>query len=145
MLKLTRLGQGNKDGYIEVRANRDRLWPAGSPRIDDRGTVYFSDATHGGVYRVAPGRKPPTLISKEARKAVGGIALTEDRGLVVTGPSVALWYEGGQTTDILKTYPGKLTKTFNDLAVDQLGSIFVGSVNGLDTVTNGIPDTDPAT
>jgi sugar lactone lactonase YvrE len=114
-----------------------------APRIDDRGTVYFSDATRGGVYRVAPGGKPQTVISKEARKGVGGIALTEDGGLVVTGPSVALWYEGGQTTDILKTYPGKLTKTFNDLAVDQLGSIFVGSVNGLDTVTNGIPDTDP--
>src|SRR5271169_5552308 len=115
-----------------------------APRIDDRGTVYFSDTTRGGVYRVAPGGQPETLISKEARKGVGGIALTADGGLVVTGPSVAVWYEGGRTTDILKTYPGKLTKTFNDLTVDGQGSIFVGSVNGRETVRpDGIPDTDP--
>ncbi len=115
-----------------------------APRIDDRGTVYFSDTTRGGVYRVAPGGQPETLISKQARKGVGGIALTEDGGLVVTGPSVAVWYEGGPATDILKTYPGKLTKTFNDLTVDAQGSVFVGSVNGRETVRpDGIPDTDP--
>jgi xylono-1,5-lactonase len=115
-----------------------------APRMDDRGNVYFSDFTRGGVYRVAPEGQPETLISKEARKGVGGIALTEDGGLVVTGPSVAVWYEGGRTTDVLKTYPGKLTKMFNDLTVDEQGSIYVGSVNVRETVgPDGIPDTDP--
>jgi sugar lactone lactonase YvrE len=114
-----------------------------APRIDDQGRVYFSDTTRGGVFRVAPGGKTETLVSAE-RKGVGGIAFTEDGGLIMTGPTVALWYENGPMTDLVDNYPGRLSKTFNDLTVDGLGSVFVGSVNGRGTVSaDGIPDTDP--
>jgi sugar lactone lactonase YvrE len=114
-----------------------------APRIDDWGRVYFSDTTRGGVFRVAPGGKPETLVSAE-RKGVGGLAFTEDGGLIMTGPTVALWYEGGPTFDLIDNYPGRLSKTFNDLTVDNLGSVFVGSVNGRGTMSpDGIPDTDP--
>jgi xylono-1,5-lactonase len=115
-----------------------------APRVDDKGRIYFTDVSRGGVYRVIPGGKPETLIPGSGRHGVGGLAFTEDGGLVMTGPSVALWYEGDQPQDILKTHPGKLTKTFNDLTVDSQGSVFVGSVNGRGTTSaDGIPDTDP--
>jgi len=33
-----------------------------APRVDDRGRIYFTDVSRGGVYRVTPGGKPETLI-----------------------------------------------------------------------------------
>lgn len=100
-----------------------------APRVDDNGVVYFSDITGGGVFRVQPGGKPENVISTE-RKSVGGMAFTQDGGLIVSGPSVAYFDpKSGKLTDILKTYPGKLTHGFNDLTVDRDGSVFVGSTN----------------
>jgi L-arabinonolactonase len=100
-----------------------------APRIDDHGVVYFSDITGGGVFRVAPGGQPENVIPTD-RKSVGGMAFTEDGGLIVSGPSVAYWdSHSGKLTDILKTYPGRLTHGFNDLTVDRDGSVFVGSTN----------------
>ncbi len=100
-----------------------------APRVDDHGVVYFSDITGGGVFRVAPGGQPENVIPT-SRKSVGGMAFTEDGGLIVSGPSVAYFdLKTGQLTDILKSYPGKLTHGFNDLTVDSDGSVFVGSTN----------------
>src|SRR5579885_905877 len=115
-----------------------------APRVDENDVVYFSDVTGGGVFRVAPGGQPETVISKD-RKGVGGIAFTQDGGLIVTGPSVAYWdSKSGTLTDILKTYPGKLTHGFNDLTVDSQGSVFVGSTNPrAGTRPDGLAQTDP--
>jgi xylono-1,5-lactonase len=126
----------------EMLANGFGLLEA--PRVDEQGNVYFSDVTQGGVYRVAPGAKPENLISPQ-RKGVGGIAFTADGGLIVTGPSVAYWDpKSGQLTDLLKSYPGKLTHGFNDLTVDSQGSVFVGSTNPRPTrKPDGISETDP--
>jgi sugar lactone lactonase YvrE len=115
-----------------------------APRIDDNGVVYFSDITGGGVFRVAPGGKPENVISTD-RKSVGGMAFTEDGGLIVSGPSVAYWdSKSGKLTDILKTYPGKVTHGFNDLTVDRDGSVFVGSTNPKPGKRpDGLGNTDP--
>jgi len=115
-----------------------------APRVDDNGVVYFSDITGGGVFRVAPGGKPENVISTE-RKSVGGMAFTEDGGLIVSGPSVAYFDpKSGKLTDILKTYPGKLTHGFNDLTVDSHGSVFVGSTNPKPGKRpDGLGNTDP--
>ena len=83
-----------------------------APRVDDKGRIYFTDVSRGGVYRVIPGGKPETLIPGSARHGVGGLAFTEDGGLVMTGPSVALWYEGGQPTEPLKNLSGQADQNF---------------------------------
>jgi sugar lactone lactonase YvrE len=115
-----------------------------APRIDDNGVVYFSDITGGGVHRVGPGGKPENIISTD-RKMVGGMAFTEDGGLIVTGPSVAYWdSKSSKLTDILKNYPGRLTHGFNDLTVDSEGSVFVGSTNPRPGKrSDGLGQTDP--
>lgn len=115
-----------------------------APRVDEHGVVYFSDITGGGVYRVAPGGNPEIVISKE-RKSVGGMAFTEDGGLIVSGPGVAYWDpKSGKLTDLLKTYPGKKTHGFNDLTVDRDGSVFVGSTNPRSGKrADGLGETDP--
>ena len=115
-----------------------------APRVDENGNVYFSDVTGGGVYRVAPGGTTDTVIPK-SRKGVGGMAFTEDGGLIVTGPSVAYCdLNSGKVSDIFKTYPGKRTHGFNDLTVDRTGSVFVGTTNPRETKKpDGLNDTDP--
>lgn len=115
-----------------------------APRVDERGNLYFTDITGGGVHRVAPGGKPEIVVPA-TRKSVGGMAFTEDGGLIVSGPSVAYWdSKSGKLTDLLKTYPGKLTHGFNDLTVDSMGSVIVGSTNTRPTIgPNGLAETDP--
>jgi sugar lactone lactonase YvrE len=115
-----------------------------APRVDEHGTLYFTDISGGGVHRVAPGGKPEVVIPT-SRKSVGGMAFTEDGGLIVSGPGVAYWdSKTGKLTDLLKTYPGKLTHSFNDLTVDSMGSVLVGSTNTRPTVgPNGLNETDP--
>ena len=115
-----------------------------APRVDERGNIYFTDISGGGVHRAAPGGQPETLVPT-TRKSVGGMAFTHDGGLILSGPSVAYWdSKTGKLTDLLKTYPGKLTHGFNDLTVDSMGSVLVGSTNTRPTMgPNGLNETDP--
>jgi sugar lactone lactonase YvrE len=73
------------------------------------------------------------------------MAFTEDGGLIISGPGVAYWdSKTGKVTDLLKTYPGKPTRSFNDLTVDSMGSVLVGSTNTRPTMgPNGLNETDP--
>ena len=58
------------------------------PRTDDQNRLYFSDVRGGGVFRRSPDGQIETLIPTD-RKAVGGIALNEGGGMLVTGLSLA--------------------------------------------------------
>ena len=44
---------------------------AEAPRVDDRGTVYFSDLTGGGYYRCRPGSPAETRRSRVDRRGGG--------------------------------------------------------------------------
>ncbi len=46
-----------------------------APRVDDKGRIYFTDVSRGGVYRVIPGGKPETLIPGSAGTAWAGSPL----------------------------------------------------------------------
>lgn len=97
------------------------------PRTDDQNRLYFSDVRAGGVFRRSPDGQIETLISKD-RKSVGGIALNEGGGILVTGLSLAKWDEhSGEVKEIFGEWEGKPLFGLNDLTIDDQGSIWVGS------------------
>ncbi len=97
------------------------------PRTDDQNRLYFSDVRGGGVFRRSPDGQIETLISKD-RKSVGGIALNEGGGILVTGLSLAQWDEqSGQVKEIFSEWDGKPLFGLNDLTIDDQGSIWIGS------------------
>jgi len=96
------------------------------PRTDERNRLYYSDIRGGGVFRRDPGGSIETLIPE--RKSVGGIALNEDGGLIVTGATLARWDEkSGRVTDLFAQWDGKPLFGLNDLTIDDQGSIWSGT------------------
>jgi D-xylonolactonase len=96
------------------------------PRTDEQNRLYFSDVRGGGVFRRNPDGRIETLIAE--RKSVGGIALNEGGGLVVTGTGLAYWDErSGRIRDIFTEWEGKPLFGLNDLTTDDNGCIWVGS------------------
>ncbi|MGH7805908.1 MAG: SMP-30/gluconolactonase/LRE family protein, partial [Candidatus Binatia bacterium] len=93
------------------------------PRVDDRGNLFFSDVTNGGVFRLAPDGTISTVIPK--RRGVGGIALHADGGLVVSGRDVC-HVKDGVTRVLFERPEGVLG--FNDLFTDAAGRVYVGSL-----------------
>jgi xylono-1,5-lactonase len=99
-----------------------------APRVDRENRLLFSDHLNGGVYRRETDGSIRTLIAD--RKGVGGMAFGRDGSLIVSGQTVAVWNESsGRLRDIFSGHPGRIGKFFNDLTVDQHGSLYVGTVN----------------
>jgi len=97
------------------------------PRVDDRNRLYFSDNLLGGVFRRNPDGGVDTLMPD--RKNVGGIAFNEDGRLIVSGPSISLWEEKtGRTRNLVDGHAGKPLGVFNDLTIDDYGSVWSGDV-----------------
>lgn len=96
------------------------------PRTDERNRLYFSDVRGGGIFRRSPDGAIETLIA--GRTFVGGIALCEDGGLLVTGTTLAKWdARSARLTDIFARWQGKPLFGLNDLTTDARGSIWSGS------------------
>jgi D-xylonolactonase len=96
------------------------------PRIDERNRLYYSDARGGGVFRRSPDGTIETLIGE--RKMVGGIALNQGGGLIITGATVSHWDEKtGSLTDIFSQWEGKPLFGMNDLTIDDQGSLWGGT------------------
>ena len=57
-----------------------------APRVDDQGRVWFTNVLGGGVYRWSEDGGVETMVPK--RKGVGGLALHEDGGVVVSGRDI---------------------------------------------------------
>jgi D-xylonolactonase len=100
-----------------------------APRVDRQNRLLFSDHLYGGVYRREVDGSIRALIPN--RKGVGGIAFGRDDSLIVSGETVAVWSEpAGRLRDVFSGHPGRTGKFFNDLTVDEHGSLYVGTVNG---------------
>ncbi len=96
------------------------------PRTDEQNRLYYSDIRGGGVYRRNPDGRIETLIPN--RKAVGGIALNEGGGLIVTGTTLVQWNEQtSQLRDLFSEWDGKPLFGLNDLTIDDYGSIWAGT------------------
>jgi D-xylonolactonase len=106
-----------------------------APRMDERGRLYFSDVTNGGIYRRLSDGTVQTLIPK--RRGVGGMAFNEDDGLVLTGRGLIHFSERtGQTRELFTRFEGRELRGLNDLTVDAQGSVWTGTLE-FDAVGGG--------
>ena len=102
------------------------------PRFDAKSNMLiFSDARNGGVLGLDSQGQVKTLIAH--RRGIGGVALHEKGGCVVTGRTVAYkpFDVNGQalpTINLIDRDEATNRVGFNDLAIDKKGRIYVGSM-----------------
>ena len=99
-----------------------------APTWDGAGGVYFTNVTAGGVYRLDMATGTVDNVVPH-RKGIGGLALTRDGNLVVSGRNVALKRPGGDTQVLLdgESVDRKIIG-FNDLTVAPSGAVVVGAL-----------------
>jgi sugar lactone lactonase YvrE len=96
--------------------------------IDNDGALLFSDLRAGGVRRLDPSGVVELVVPD--RKAVGGICLHADGGLVLSGPDLCHVRGPRDRTlldlEDLAEKPGTAAVGFNDIAADRDGHLFAG-------------------
>jgi gluconolactonase len=92
-----------------------------APCVDEDGRLYFSDAEHGGVHCLEPDGRVHTVVPE--RRRIGGMALHEDGGVVVSGSDLA--YYRGDASRVVWKHPDGIF--LNDLCTDAQGRIVVGA------------------
>jgi sugar lactone lactonase YvrE len=105
----------------EVLATGYRLVEA--PRADGEGGVYFTDVLGGGVHRWSADGVD-TIVPK--RRGVGGLALHDDGGVVVSGRDITHVQPDG--TNRLLFAPPEGVTGFNDICATANGSLLVGGL-----------------
>ena len=95
-----------------------------APRVDDQGRVWFTNVLGGGVYRWSERGGVETMVPK--RKGVGGLALHEDGGVVVSGRDIVHVQPDG-TNRVLFSPPEGVTG-FNDICATAEGDLLVGGL-----------------
>jgi sugar lactone lactonase YvrE len=103
------------------------------PRTDAKGTLYFTDATKGGVFCRNLDGTIRSLVP--GRMMVGGLALHVDGGLVLSGPDVVHWKDG----DVRVLLRDDSVPHWNDLHPDTRGRIVVGSMRFDPMDRNAVP------
>ena len=110
-----------------------------APRVDDRGNLWFSEVMEGGVYRLSPEGKVDGFVTD--RKYIGGLALTEDGGFVLSSrPGLEYFNPGtGERRPLEFRYDGRPIVHTNDIQPDAYGSLFVGGTHDPDIDEGGLP------
>lgn len=94
--------------------------------VPGRGLM-FSDVLNGGVFCLASDGRVSTVF--EHRRGMGGLALHEAGGLVVSGRNVSYKpFDGGETVLLLDRNPETGNVGYNDLTTDAAGRIYAGSL-----------------
>jgi gluconolactonase len=91
-----------------------------APVVLDGGSVAFSDVLGGGVHRWSPDGGVETLLDR--RRGIGGMAVADGGGLVVSGKDLSL-LQDGETRTLLEV---EGATGFNDLGTDSRGHVFAG-------------------
>jgi gluconolactonase len=98
---------------------------------DERGLIY-SDVVFGGVFALSQSGQVSQIF--EHRKGIGGMAIHEAGGLVVSGRNIAFKaFDGGDTKIILDRNEAEGNLGYNDITTDARGRIYAGSL-GTSTV-----------
>jgi gluconolactonase len=106
------------------------------PLWDAQRGLLFSDVLAGGVFSLSAGAEVTTLF--EHRRGVGGIALHQAGGLVVSGRNVSFKpFSGGPTRILLDRDEANGNVGYNDLTTDQQGRIYVGSLGASPVFADG--------
>jgi D-xylonolactonase len=115
------------DVSVEFETVMSGLGMLEAPRVDDDGTLYWSDI-YGGVHRLAPDGRHDRLLAD--RVGTCGLVLDESGGLVVSGREepLACWDPVSDTTRVLATeLDGVRIPAVNDIQADEHGSVWAGT------------------
>ena len=97
------------------------------PVWDPERGLLFSDVLNGGVFCL--GRDGTVAEIFPHRKGIGGMALHESGGLVVSGRNIAYKpFAGGATRVLLDRDPENHNVGYNDITTDAQGRIYAGSL-----------------
>lgn len=97
------------------------------PVWDDARGLIFSDVVFGGVFALSQSGVVSQLF--EHRKGIGGMAIHEAGGLVVSGRNIAFKaFDGGDTKIILDRNEAEGNLGYNDITTDAQGRIYAGSL-----------------
>jgi xylono-1,5-lactonase len=115
------------DASFEVIAGGFQFVEA--PRVDDDGTVYFSDLTGGGYYRCRPGRAAESVLPD--RMWIGGAVLDHDGSILLGGKGgvVRVDPQTGSSKPVLSEVGGVPIIAVNDMEADSRGGIFGGTID----------------
>lgn len=113
--------------------------------LERDGVVHFVDADRGGAWALADGGEPEAVVRH--RKGIGGLGFHADGGFVVTGRNVA-WKPDARkveedTTRVVVAQGDDGRLGFNDLVVDAVGRLYVGSLGELPVGGGASPDVRP--
>jgi gluconolactonase len=101
----------------------------------DRGLL-FSDVLGGGVFCLDRSGTQHTLF--EHRRGIGGMALHDAGGLVVSGRNVSFKpFDGSATRLLLDRDPDAGNVGYNDLTTDAAGRVYVGSLGNSPVFEDG--------
>ena len=110
------------------------------PVWDESQGLIFSDVLLGGVYLLDKSGGVSSVF--EHRRGIGGMAMHEAGGLIVTGRNVSYKpFDGGETKLILDRNPDANNVGYNDLTTDRLGRIYVGSLGSSPVFDDGLGPT----
>ena len=102
---------------------------------DGRGLLY-SDVLFGGVFRLNLDGVVETVF--EHRRGIGGMALHEAGGLIVSGRNLSFKpYSGGATVTVLEQDESAGVVGFNDLTTDAVGRIYAGALGASPVFDDG--------
>lgn len=105
------------------------VWDAG------RGLI-FSDVIFGGVYNLDSSGKVHSLFGH--RRGIGGMALHESGGLIVSGRNISFKpFDEGDTILVLDRDEEQGKVGFNDLTTDSRGRVYAGSLGSSPVFEDG--------
>lgn len=106
------------------------------PVWDPQRGLLFSDVLFGGVYCLGPDEKVSVVF--EHRRGIGGMALHQQGGLVVSGRNISYKpADGSATLTLLDRDEEQGLVGFNDIVTDQQGRIYAGSLGASPVFDDG--------
>ena len=106
------------------------------PVWEDGKGLLFSDALFGGVFRLNAGGAVETVF--EHRRGIGGMALHEAGGLIVSGRNLSFKpFSGGATVTVVEQDESAGVVGFNDLTTDEAGRIYAGALGSSPVFEDG--------
>ena len=106
------------------------------PVWEDGKGLLFSDVLFGGVFRLSLDGAVETVF--EHRRGIGGMALHEAGGLIVSGRNLSFKpFSGGATVTVLEQDEPAGVVGFNDLTTDAAGRIYAGALGASPVFDDG--------
>ncbi|MCY4344243.1 MAG: SMP-30/gluconolactonase/LRE family protein [Gammaproteobacteria bacterium] len=106
------------------------------PVWEDSKGLLFSDVLFGGVFRLGLDGAVETVF--EHRRGIGGMALHEAGGLIVSGRNLSFKpFSGGATVTVLEQDEPAGVIGFNDLTTDAAGRVYAGALGASPVFDDG--------